>query len=356
MDRREMTKLSAVALFMCLSSGFVVSLAPGAALAQQTTQPTPNDPATIKKVLGLLKQANAHYDAKAYDKAMPLYKEAYALYPDPAMLYRIGETAEAMGQLREAAGYYDKVVAAMPDDPKVATLAKRLPGLKAKVPPLIKLTSEPAGANVYKDNLSGEPIGSTPYEAEAKVGEAIYVLRRDGYETARRVVKHEPAGQQEIHVAMVPVEGQIKQPAVSEAPSGPSKTLNRAGWITAGTGVALLGVGGVFSLLQSGKTDEVNSFDKRAAGRTPTQGRAELEDLKSQAEGYHTTSLIFYAVGGLAAAAGVGILAYDMTRTGQESAPSATAKRRSTSSPSATMSWGVELWPGGARVGVAGEF
>lgn len=338
MYRRTAARWAWMAL---LTSGVLCSALPQPIQAQEPAK-TPSDPETIKKVLGLLKAASAHYDAKAYDKAMPLYKEAYSLYPDPAMLYRIGETAEAMGSLREAVSYYDKVAAAMPEDPKVKTLIKRLPSLKSKVPPLITITSTPSGANVYRDSVTGDPIGSTPYEGEAKVGDVTYVLRLDGYETARRVVTHEPAGQQTLAVTLE--SNQVTDPSAGlEEPASSSGSMRTIGYVTAGTGVALLATGGVFSLLQSGKTDEVNSFDKRS--QSPAQGRAQLQELKDQAESYHSTSLIFYVVGSLVTVAGAGIVAYDMMQTGQEPATEQTKLR-----------WGFELAPQGASVGISGQF
>lgn len=339
MHKRTAARWTPMAL---LAIGVLCSALPEPVQAQEPVK-APSDPETIKKVLGLLKAASAHYDAKAYDKALPLYKEAYALYPDPAMLYRMGETAEAMGSLREAVGYYDKVAAALPDDPKVKTLVKRLPSLKSKVPPLITITSTPSGANVYKDSVTGDPIGSTPYEGEAQVGDVTYVLRMDGYETARRVVTHEPAGQQELAVTLQ--SSQVNEPSAGiEEPSPSGGSLRTIGYVTAGTGVALLATGGIFSLLQSSKTDEVNSFDKRGT-QSPAQGRAQLQELKDQAESYHSTSLIFYVVGSLVTVAGAGVVAYDMMQSGQEPAAAQTGLR-----------WGFELAPQGASVGISGQF
>ena len=325
-------------------SALVVCCASLLCAGQAQAQSAPSDPETVKKVLGLVKEANAHYDAKAYGKALPLYQEAYGIYPNPALMLRLGETHEALGQLREAVGYYDKVIQAEPEGEKVKALSERLPGLKAKVAPLIRIESSPGGADVYEGALSGDPIGRTPYEGESRVGEVTYIIRKDGYQVARRPVTHEPAGQQRVTVTLEPsaAEGVVELPATSSTSEGMS--MGTVGWVTAGTGVALLITGGVFSLLQSGATDDVNSFDKRAPGQTPAQRRAELESLKDTAQGYHSTSLVFYVLGGLVTAAGAGILAYDAAQA-EAAAPQG-----------ASLRWGVDVSPQGGALSVSGQF
>ena len=81
-----------------------------------------------------------------------------------------------------------------------------------------------------------------------------------------------------------------------------------------GVGVAMLGAGVLFSVLQSSATNEVNNYDKRSSGRAPAQGRREIEDLKEDANDYYRNALIFYLAGGAVTTAGLGLLFYGLSQ------------------------------------------
>ncbi len=315
-------------------------------LAQAPPAP---DKETIQQVLGLLKAANASYDAGRYEEALQGYEQAYGLYPDPKMLYRMGQTNERLGRKREAVRSYEEFVSKMPaNDANAITVAAQLPALKAEVKPLVRVSSTPSGANIYVGGLDRAPVGSTPYEAELEPGPTVFVVRRDGYAPARREVVLEPAGEVTLEVTLTPM-GEAASAAANKASSGQdglaSKgTLTTGGWVLTGVGGALLITGGVFSLLQSQATDDVNSYNKRQPGRAPATMRAEVQDLKDTASSRHRAALTTYIAGGVIAAAGVGLLLYANGLPEEGDGPSA----------GVTWQWGVA--DGGGWLGLSGQF
>lgn len=303
------------------------------------------DEQTIKKVLGLLKEANALREAGKLEPAYVKYKEAYALYPDAKIAFRLGKTAQKLGKMREAVSYYEQFLQKAPTDPQSGSVKAQVATLKRKILPRVKLTTTPAGADVYLNEISGEPIATTPKTVELKPGKVTLYFRLDGYETGQAELDLQPAQDANVTLTLI----KKTSPKQTPKPEEPVSAFNWTMWggVTAGVGGALLATGGVFSLLQSGATDDVNNFDKRAPGRSPAQARAELQALKDDAEGHYNTSLIFYSTGAVITAAGIGMLVYGLTQGG-ESAPANASKD--------AVQWHVGWTQHGGWLGLSGQF
>jgi hypothetical protein len=73
------------------------------------------DEATAKKKFA---QGESAYNLGEFDKAVELFKEAYAEWPDPAFLFNIGQTYRQAGNCKEAMFFYKRYLALKQNDTK----------------------------------------------------------------------------------------------------------------------------------------------------------------------------------------------------------------------------------------------
>lgn len=301
------------------------------------------------RVLQLVKDANDEFDRGEYDDALEIYQEAYDLYPDPVLLYRIGLSAEKEGDLPRAVESYEAFLEASDEDDATARrVAKKLPDLRAELAPVVVVTSTPEGADVFVGEIGDEPAGQTPVELQLASGKQQIIVRLDGYRLVRRDVELENGERQEVEVELEELRKLATvDPEEQEAPAGEGSSEGESnigmwGWIAGGTGVALLGTGAVFSILTASATSDVNDYDKRAPGASPE----ELEDLKNQARSLYSTSIATYIVGGVFTAIGGALLAVDFLTNSDPSAAEKEAALRLRVVPTASGGW----------VGLSGRF
>ncbi len=265
---------------------------------------------TARKVLALIKAANTAFDAKNYDEAFAKYKQAYALYPDPAILVRLGKTSEKMGHTEDAIHYYREFVRIMPDDSATPKLKSDIAALEKTLPVEVTVNSEPQGAKVYLTMQRTKVVGTTPAKIKLTPGKHTLYLDRDGFEAASKQVDVETGKPQQVSVALSPAHVASKDAsAVVEQPMREPSSIGVYGWTALGVGVATLATSGVFVALKSSAEDKANNYDKRAPGAT----RQELQDLEDNANSYYDTALITGIAGGVLTAAGAGLLTYHYT-------------------------------------------
>lgn len=295
-----------------LATALMVACSMGAAtpaLAQQPEEARKPSRQEAKRVLQLLAEARQDFKDKRYQAAARKYEQAYELYPDPVILYRMGLTAERRERVRDAVAYYEDFVEAMPDDPTAKKVEGRLAELRASLPPRLVIKSDPAGAQVFVGSIDSAPLGETPLEVDVTSGESRIYVALDRYQLTQRDLDLQPGEERVLELKLRPLT-QLGDPNASAgaAPdeSADESNLGVYGWIGLGTGVALLATGGVFSVLSQGKTDEVNDYAPRASGAS----REELQELKDSANSYYDTSVGLYVAGGAVSAVGLGLLVF----------------------------------------------
>ncbi|MGM0557506.1 MAG: PEGA domain-containing protein [Myxococcota bacterium] len=293
------------------------------AAAPVVAQDDGRDAETTKKVLQLIREGNKQYDDEKYEAAYESYTQAYDLYSDPAILVRLGKTAEKLGEKRAAVNYYTKYIAVNPEDQTAKQLEKRLPELKKGLKPLIKIASTPDGATVYIGEVSDEnKVGQTPVEVEPVPGKITIIVTKEGYRDATRTPEVSEGTTTELSVELEEAPDTepradagedaplVEDPGASQGTSqqreADTTDLSVWGWGTAGVGVALIGTGAAFAIMSQSRESDVNNYDKRAPGANSS----DLEALKSESESYYNTSVGLFVAGGVVAATGVGILTY----------------------------------------------
>ncbi|MBA2663962.1 MAG: PEGA domain-containing protein [Bradymonadaceae bacterium] len=298
---------------------------------------------SAEQVLTLVRSANDAFDAKDYSKAYDLYLQANTIRPEPVILFRLAQTAEELQRPRAAIEHYEAFVALESKGDAAKRARTRITALRATLPALVRIDSTPQGASVFLGSSESKPLGKTPVEIDVEAGEATFVVTFPSHEPATKTVMLRAGTEQALSFELLeadPVEGDeadliTRSPEQGDAVDSPipfvaektkvvpppaeeSSTLATWGWVTVGTGVAVLAAGGAFSILQMSATEDVNSYNKRATGASP----AGIDQLKDDANGYHTMALVSYIAGGVIAAAGVGILAYDAMNRGDDTAAS----------------------------------
>ncbi len=153
-------------------------------------------------VLGLmLASASAHADdreeahrefaaGQAADKqsdwqtAIEHYLRANELVPHPFAIYNIATDYERLGQLREAANWYERYLqAAPPDAPDRAKVTRTLADFKVR-PGKVMIRTTPPGAKVAID---GTKVGVTPYSGVARGGTHHVTLDLNGQHDERDI-------------------------------------------------------------------------------------------------------------------------------------------------------------------------
>lgn len=295
---------------------------------------------TAAKVLRLVKDANDEFDRGEFGDALELYQEAYDLYPDAVLLYRIGLSAENTGDKRRAVAAYSAFVdAAKSDDATAQTVKGRIAELQASIPPLVKITSNPAGADVFVNDLDGRSLGQTPGSFEIPTGDVEVLIRLNGYRLEKRKLSLNNGEEDAIDVELQELERLANSdPDPHSGGSEGGLGLGGWGWITTGVGVALLGTGATFAVLAVSATDDVNSYDKQAPGAS----REELNSLKNRANKMHSTSVGMFVAGGVVTAVGVSLIVVDALSSKDEHA--------------ARITPGLGVDQHGAWVGLSGRF
>ena len=131
---------------------------------------------------------------------------------------------------------------------------------------LIRVVSEPSGAEVRLGDAQGPLLGLTPLEEEIEPGEY------------RVVVSHADAAAEQVRDVVIE-RGQSVDLDILMIREVHSGWLGKAGWGTLGLG-ALSAVGtGVLWLMAESKVEEANLYSRSSPGNT----RAELQEIESEA-------------------------------------------------------------------------
>jgi hypothetical protein len=137
------------------------------------------DPKEIAR--GRVREGNTLYDQGRHEEALGRYREAYAAYPSPKILFNVGQTLLRLGRDVEAAAAFDRFLADGKDTaPELRQEAeKTLAGLKARVA-FVLVSAEPEGAELTIDS---HDHGRTPLPRAVAVapGRHQIVLTKPGW-------------------------------------------------------------------------------------------------------------------------------------------------------------------------------
>ncbi|MFB6372981.1 MAG: PEGA domain-containing protein [Bradymonadaceae bacterium] len=272
------------------------------------------DEQTAKEVLQLLREGKKAYGNEEFEKAYEVFQKAYDKWPRPAILVRLGRTAEELGRKKEALKHYRSFLQEKPEADLADKIDKRVSELAAKLPATVHLTSKPSGAKVFKGKSTDEKVGETPVELEVDPGKYTWSIRLEGYRNTARTVEVSGGQHRKLNVELEALgsqpelvgnkETEADSPSPKKTETNTGSPLGAWGWGTSAVGLAGIGTGVVFTMLQGRAVKQANTYNRGASGAT----RRELASLKSQARMHHRVALIAYSAGGALLATGTGLL------------------------------------------------
>lgn len=165
-----------------IRAGEPTAPAAAATAAPTDTPPAPApDTAIVTRAKERKLEGDRAMDSLRYADALTAYSEAYTLNPEPALLYNLGRTLEALDRLPEAIEKLELFRSSAPPE-----LLAKVPGLKDRIANIQKRISQ----LTIKVNVEGARIlvrdavaGKSPLEKPLvlKAGKASVLIEADGY-------------------------------------------------------------------------------------------------------------------------------------------------------------------------------
>lgn len=282
----------AALLSAVLASG---SLTPTLAFAQErkaaATKPAKGAKADeeAKRAAARQHYTEAEEKLKAGDFAGALekYKAANDVLPAPVTMYKMALCLDKLDKSAEAIAAYEAFLSANPPGAsaeRVAEVEARLPELKKKLPVVVALRSEPAGAEVAVDGAK-QP-GVTPIELKLLPGHHTLRVSLSGHEPAEKELTIEPGASQALAVTLVP--SQPAEVAQAEAPAetapilaeaSPSSDSNIVPYALLGIAGAGVVVGSVFGVMAMQSKSDFDKGDRSASKADAVDRNALVADM-----------------------------------------------------------------------------
>ena len=86
-----------------------------------------------EKALDLFDESKVHYRAARYRRAAELLREAYALYPEPVLLYNLARSYEGLDEPRRALEHYRSYLDEEPGAANRAAVEQRIAGIERRL-------------------------------------------------------------------------------------------------------------------------------------------------------------------------------------------------------------------------------
>ncbi len=160
-----------VAWVLALAFALVLAMPAGVADAQPAS-----DESARSEAAKAFADGQAADKRKDYRTAIEHYLRAYELKPHHFALYNIGLDYERLGELREAAAWFERYVREAPESPELDRVQKLLGELKLR-PAALTVTSNVGGARVFID---GRYSGTTPFTKAVRGGQRRITVESSG--------------------------------------------------------------------------------------------------------------------------------------------------------------------------------
>lgn len=128
-----------------------------------TAQPSQHD---RERALALFRESDAHYKRGEFERAVQLLREAYALHPEPLLLYNLARALEGLGDFEGAIEQYERYLNADTEIADRGAIERRIATLRAQVarttrpPPTTDGRTAPPVSDIRTAPPAGDPARS----------------------------------------------------------------------------------------------------------------------------------------------------------------------------------------------------
>lgn len=250
------------------------------------------------------------YKAERFLEAADLLERAYALRPDPKLMWNIGRSLEAASEFERAIDAYERYLTDAPDAEERQSAMERLVACKVAFGKgWLTVNADAPGARVSVDGGASTPAPLV--RALLPVGSHEVLIQAEGRKEARATVTIVPGEPVQLTMelpalAAVKVEEPVvvTPPVVTDAPT----PMRDWGWATVGAGGALLAGGATLVALGFADKAKVGDAERDGTGAIVGMTRREALDLEQSAETKSGAGIGLLVGGGAAVATGVVLL------------------------------------------------
>ena len=256
----------------------------------------PPDGSAEERAFGLVADAKRMRGDGRFDEAVVKLEEAIRLHPIPVYVLNLARTLEDAGRIPEAVTAYERCLRMEPD-PEIRVRARqRWAVLRDRLSSgTLRLRVSPEGAEVLVDGL---PRGVAPLEEPLRLRagqHTVEVRLPPRYETSRRDV--DVPGGAEV-VVDITLEVVTKTPPPSPPAKGEPWFDSTWGWVTFGSGVALLAGGGALAGVAEADREAIREDIRDLSSSSLSQKDA--FERRDRADDMSTAGYVLIGVGGAA--------------------------------------------------------
>lgn len=193
-------------------------LAQGASAAEQNFEALTES--QRKQFVAFIEGGLEAYERGDFERALRFFTDAYDIFGHPDILYRIGLTHERLGQDGPALRFYRQFLEEVPDAEErgriqntMRVIEERLAAMASKM----RIITEPAGAQVYINDIANGVAGTTPTELPMNAAQYKVIVRYEGYESIEELIEV-PRGQTVVlRYVLKPLPREVERPSLVPA-------------------------------------------------------------------------------------------------------------------------------------------
>ena len=159
-------RLNSLLTQIAVTCSLATIAAPSQAHAQTPVEALSED--EQRQMIEAISAAKKAYNDGRFEESLAAYTRAYAILPEPELMYRIGLCHERLDQPSEAIEAYTRYLDLAPTTNRRGRVTRSIDTLRERVSPTIRLSIKTEGASV---TLDGAPVtGASPYEIKPTPG------------------------------------------------------------------------------------------------------------------------------------------------------------------------------------------